>query len=83
MTATGCIKDRDPEAEQKKGGSMEMGKCGKPATYKITWITGKELNFCEHHEQQVRALCNHMGWPITIRTMGLERGTCEAAEDKL
>ncbi len=53
-------------------------KCGKKAISKVIWVDGSIINMCAEHEGQIRGLCQHMGWSITIVALGIEELFCES-----
>ncbi len=53
-------------------------KCGKKAISKVIWVNGSITNMCGEHEGQIRGLCQHMGWQVTIVTLGTKEFICES-----
>lgn len=56
-------------------------KCGKKAISKVIWVDGSIINMCAEHEAQIRGLCQHMGWSITIVALGNEKSICQSETD--
>ncbi len=55
-----------------------MGKCKNKAVSMVTWVNGDNVHMCQEHLDQVKGLCEHMGWSLGVALYPEGEKGCES-----